>query len=60
MSFMLSLPQETLEGTSRSYLCKSTFTLGVIVGSDCVAATFWAEPSASLLSTVLGTQRILQ
>lgn len=40
MSFMPSLPQEALGGTSTSYLCKSTLSLGVIVGRDCVAATF--------------------
>lgn len=39
MSFMPSLPQEALGGTSTSYLCKSTLSLGV-VGRDCVAATF--------------------
>lgn len=40
MFFMPSFLQETLGGISTSSLCKSTFTLGVIVGDDCVAATF--------------------
>jgi len=40
ISFTPSLPQEILEGTSVSYLCKTTFTFCVFVDSGWVAATY--------------------